>query len=63
MRVSGGHSGIAKSCLAWSPIVAVEQRGYDGEKDERRWSQPLWRSGGEGGGGGKGAGQQQKHQF
>jgi hypothetical protein len=24
MRVSGGQSGIAKSCLAWSPIVAVE---------------------------------------
>jgi len=28
----------------------LKQRGYDGEKDGRRWSQPLWRSGGEGGG-------------
>ena len=32
----------------------LKQRGYDGEKDERRWSQPLWRSGGEGGGGQRG---------
>jgi hypothetical protein len=34
MHISGGQSGIAMSCLARSPIVAVQGR-YDGKEDAR----------------------------
>ncbi len=36
LRISGGQSGIAMSCLAWSLTVAVfSLRGNDVEKDEK----------------------------